>query len=135
MLRQTTQPPFHFFHFWMDKTAKYIESNHPSMLTTTLPPFLIKLLIAYNTTTHPCRIVYKTCKCPLLGEKLTGDTVVLQISKLECVNYYFFLSKAAIFCGSHSGLNSRTSKAVDELVVIAPQAAHLRLRGIVILGP
>lgn len=40
-----------------------------------------------------------------------------------------------MFCGSHSGLNRRTSKAVLELIEIVPQVAHLRLLGTVILGP
>lgn len=40
-----------------------------------------------------------------------------------------------MFCGSHSGLNRRTSKAVVALIETAPQAAHLRVRGTVILGP
>lgn len=40
-----------------------------------------------------------------------------------------------MFCGSHSGLNRRTSKAVLELTETAPQVAHLRLLGTVIRGP
>lgn len=40
-----------------------------------------------------------------------------------------------MFCGSHSGLKSRTSKADVELVEITPHDAHLRLLGTVILGP
>lgn len=40
-----------------------------------------------------------------------------------------------MFCGSHSGLSSRTSSAVVELMETAPHAAHLRLLGTVILGP
>uniref|UniRef100_N1QZP9 Uncharacterized protein n=1 Tax=Aegilops tauschii TaxID=37682 RepID=N1QZP9_AEGTA len=48
---------------------------------------------------------------------------------------YSGLSKAAMFCGSHSGLKSRTSMAAVALVPIAPQDAHLRLLGTVILGP
>lgn len=40
-----------------------------------------------------------------------------------------------MFWGSHSGLNKRTSKAVEELTVTAPQAPHRRALGTVILGP
>ena len=40
-----------------------------------------------------------------------------------------------MFWGSHSGLSRRTNKAVDALIETAPQAAHLRVRGTVILGP
>jgi hypothetical protein len=40
-----------------------------------------------------------------------------------------------MFWGSHSGLNKRMSKAEVELTDTAPQAAHLRVLGTVILGP
>ena len=40
-----------------------------------------------------------------------------------------------MFCGSHSGLKRRTSRAEVELTDTAPQAAHLRLRGTVTLAP
>ena len=40
-----------------------------------------------------------------------------------------------MFWGSHSGLNKRTSKAEVEPTDAAPQAAHRKLRGTVILGP
>ncbi|KAF4366640.1 hypothetical protein G4B88_010715 [Cannabis sativa] len=41
----------------------------------------------------------------------------------------------AMFWGSHSAHNKRTSSAEVELIETAPQAAHLRLLGTVILGP
>lgn len=43
--------------------------------------------------------------------------------------------KLLYFGGSHSGLRRRTSKAVLLLTETAPHAAHLRVRGTVILGP
>ena len=49
--------------------------------------------------------------------------------------HYFPLSYAAIFWGSHSGLKRRTRRADAELTEIAPQVAHRRLLGTVILGP
>ena len=75
--------------------------------------------------------------CPGCTDK-KHDRTESTNSKLKQASYSGFnsgLSYAAIFRGSHSGLKSRTSKAVDALTETAPHDAHLRLLGTVILGP